>query len=468
MRIYNSLTRIVEEVKPIRKGKIGIYTCGPTVYDYASIGNFRTYTTSDFLVRAFKYFGFEVDFIMNLTDVGHLTGDNLGDADTGEDRIEKSAKKEGKNAWEIAEFYINAFLKDFEKLNLVKPKLFARATEHIIEQINLIKKLEQKGLTYKTSDGIYFDTKRFESTGKKYGVLSNLDSIKEGARVEPNPEKKNPRDFALWKFSPKKKKRHMEWDSPWGVGFPGWHIECSAMSMKYLGETFDIHVGGEDLRSTHHPNEMAQSEGATGKPFVNYWVHGAFLKVDGKRMGKSLGNAYTLSQIEERGFDSLALRYFYMTGHYRDILNFNWDALSASQKALTKLKNLVGTYKEGGKTKRTSLSSEKLAKVENYRARFEEYISDDLKIPQALALTWEVVKSNIPNEDKLDLVLSFDEVFGLNLGKIDAPPKNVANEVLELLKKRNELRKAGDFEQADAIRDRLKREFNYEVHDDPV
>ena len=463
MKLYNSLTRKVEEVKPINEGKVGIYTCGPTVYDYASIGNFRTYTTADILVRTLKYLGYEVDYIMNLTDVGHLTGDNEGDADIGEDRMEKGAKREGKTAWDVANFYSEAFFEDFITLNLTKPKVFAKATEHIKEQVSLVKEIEEKGFTYKTSDGIYFDTEKFEKeTGKVYGEISDLDEIKEGARVEPNLEKKNPRDFALWKFSKVPGERHMEWESPWGLGFPGWHIECSAMSMKYLGETFDIHIGGEDLKQTHHPNEIAQSEAATGKPFVNYWVHGAFLKVDGKRMGKSLGNAFSIGQIAEKGYDPLALRYFYMSGNYRTVLNFTWQALDSAENALKRLRNFVIEHKSEKSQKRTELSPEKLDKVNKFRKEFENYISDDLKLPQALAVVWEVVKSNIPDYDKLELILSFDEVLGLNLKNYE---EKANPEIEKLLFERESLRQEGKYSEADAIRERLKEEFGWQVRD---
>ena len=445
--LYNSLTRKKEKFVPLKAGKVGLYTCGPTVYDYASIGNFRTYTAADILLRVLRYNGFEVNYIMNFTDVGHLTGDNLGDADIGEDRLQKAARRERKTAWEIAKFYSKAFISDFEKLNLTKPLLFAKATDHIKEQINLVKTLEEKGLAYKISDGIYFDTIAFEEkTGKKYGELSTLDRIKEGARVEANPEKRNPRDFALWKFSPKDEKRDMEWNSPWSVGFPGWHIECSAMSMKYLGESFDVHVGGEDLRSTHHPNEIAQSEGATGKQFVKYWIHGAFLKVDGKRMGRSLGNFVTVADIAKKKFDPLALRYLYLTAHYRDPLNFTWESLKAAQKALDKLRSLVVSFK--------SLAGEE-KKTEEYSQRFTQALNDDLNTPRALAVLWEMMKSDIAAKDKYELVLSFDEVLGLNLGQILNSKFQIPNEIKILIEQREKLRQEGKWKEADDLRKKI-------------
>lgn len=467
MRIFNSLTRKKEEFKPIRPAEVGMYTCGPTVYDYASIGNFRTYVTSDILRRALAFNGYKVKSVMNITDVGHLTGDNLGDADTGRDRLEIAAEREHKTAWDIAKFYTGVFVKDLQKLNILTPDIMPRATEHITEQIELIRQLEDKGFTYRASDGIYFDTERFEiETEKEYGQLSTMDEIKTGARVEANPEKKNPRDFALWKFSPESGKRQMEWDSPWGFGFPGWHIECSAMSMKYLGETFDIHAGGEDLRQTHHPNEIAQSEGATGKPFVKYWVHTTFLLVDGRKMSKSLENVYTVSDIEKtlpasrQGFSPLALRYLYLTAHYRDPLNFTWNSLQAAQKAYEKLGCQVSGTRE-------TLSSEKLEKLDKYRREFLAAINDDLNTPQALAVLWKVVKSNVPSSDKRGLLLSFDEVLGLDLGqsaKRIARSAKVPVEIERLVNERGGLRKEGKWEEADGVRVRVK-ELGYEIED---
>lgn len=462
MKLYNSLTRKVEEFTPINPPEVGMYTCGPTVYSYPTIGNYRTYTTADLFLRTIKYFGFKVKYVMNLTDVGHLTGDNSGDADTGEDRLEKASKKEGKTAWDIAKFYSEDFKNSFEKLNLTKPDVLAAATDHIDEQIKLITDLEKNGLTYQITDGIYFDTVAYETkSGEKYGVLSTLDEIKEGARVEVNPEKKNARDFALWKFTPNGTRRDMEWESPWGMGFPGWHIECSAMSMKYLSTQFDIHAGGEDLRSTHHPNEIAQSEGATGKiPFVKYWIHGAFLTVDGGRMGKSLGNAYTLHDIEEKGYNTLDLRYFYLTANYRKQLNFTWEALDAAQTALNKLRTQVQAMKTA--SERNSLSPEKEDKLDNFRQAFQDAVGDDLNMPEALAVMWSMLKSNIPSSDKYDLALSFDDVLGLDLGKVIK--KEMPDEIKELINKREELRQSGNYEEADKLRDEIIK-LGYTVSD---
>lgn len=463
MKITNSLSGKAESIEEMVPGRIGVYTCGPTVYDTATIGNFRTYFLSDVFVRAARYLGYEVNYVMNLTDVGHLTGDNQGDADTGEDRLEKGAKREGRNAWDIAKTYGDEFVAHMKMLNIITPNHLVKATEHIIDQVNLIKKLEEKGFTYKISDGIYFDILKYESLGNKYGELSTLDEIREGVRVEKNPEKRDPRDFALWKFSPKGLRRDMEWDSPWGVGFPGWHIECSAMSMKYLGDRFDVHIGGEDLRSTHHPNEIVQSEGATGKkPFVKYWIHGAFLLVDGGRMGKSLGNAYTLEDVKARGYDLMALRYFYMTGHYRKQLNFSWEALDSAYVALEKLR---ATYWQARQDKgRSMLSEEKIEKVDEYRADFVSALEDDLNLPQLLSVVWGVVKSNIPAYDKQDLLSEFDRVLGLNLALWEPEEKVVSDEIAALLNERDVLRKSGKYMEADIIRDRLKK-MGHEVVD---
>jgi cysteinyl-tRNA synthetase len=466
MQLYNSLHKKIEEVVPRVAGSIGMYTCGPTVYSTPTIGNFRTYTLSDLLVRSLRYMGYEVKHVMNLTDVGHLTGDNEGDASQGDDRLEKAAIKTGRSAWDIAKGYSEEFFDHMKLLNIKMPEVVCKATEHIPEQIEMIKKLEEKGFVYKITDGVYFDVVRFESMGFAYGELSTLDQIKFGARLEPNPEKKDPRDFALWKFSPSDgTKRQMEWDSPWGVGFPGWHIECSAMSTKYLGDQFDIHVGGEDLRSTHHPNEIAQAEGATGKrPFVSYWVHGAFLLVDAGRMGKSLGNAYTVTDIVEKGFDPVALRYFYMTGHYRKQINFTWEALESSATALIKLREIYHAA-QGDQVERTNLSGEKMEKIEEYLSAFRQALENDLNLPEALAVTWEAAKSNISNYDKTDLLTQFDQVLGLDLGKSVAQlVDEVPQQVEKLVEQREAVRKMRNYAEADKIRADIEK-LGYRLED---
>jgi cysteinyl-tRNA synthetase len=439
-----------------------MYTCGPTVYSYPTIGNWRTYILSDILLRTLIYTGHKVDFVMNLTDVGHLTGDNLGDADVGEDRMEKSAKKQGRSAWEIAEFYTEDFLEGFEKLNMIKPILFSKATDHISEQIEMVEAIEKKGFAYKIDDGIYFDTKKYEGSGGEYGQLSSLDEIKEGGRVKRNPQKRDSRDFALWKFSPRDEIRQMEWDSPWGKGFPGWHIECSAMSCKYLGPKLDIHVGGEDLMSTHHPNEIVQSEVATGqKPFSKFWVHGAFLLVDGGRMGKSLGNAFTIKDLEDKGFDSMDLRYFYLTGHYRKKLNFRWEALEAAKNARARITNYITIWQTSidNDKKDSNLPSNK------YIDRFAEVIVNDLNMPEALSVMWELAKSDLDTREKLKSIEKMDEVFGLGLSHTKVKKELDNGEVKDYLKKRLAARDKGDWPEADRIRDLLRDKYKVDVID---
>ncbi|HYC83523.1 MAG TPA: cysteine--tRNA ligase, partial [Candidatus Paceibacterota bacterium] len=327
--LTNTLTRRKEEFEPIAPGRVGIYSCGPTVYHYVHIGNLRSFLLSDLARRIFEYDGYEVRQVINITDVGHLAGDS----DEGEDKIEREAKKTGRTAEEIAAFYTEAFFADLKALNIkTESTVFPKASEHIAEQLEIIKVLEAKGHTYRTSDGIYFDTSRFDA----YGELARLDTegLKAGARIEVNPEKRNPADFALWKFSPAGGKRQQEWESPWGIGFPGWHIECSAMSMKYLGKHFDIHTGGIDLAFPHHSNERAQSECATGQTFANVWLHGEFVNIASEKMSKSLGNVYRLADLEEKGFSPLAYRYWLLTAHYRSLVNFTWEALAGAQTAL--------------------------------------------------------------------------------------------------------------------------------------
>jgi cysteinyl-tRNA synthetase len=460
LSIYNTLSRTLEEFQPLQKEAVGLYTCGPTVYDYVTIGNWRTYTLGDIIARVLVYDGYITNYYMNITDVGHLTGDNAGDADTGEDRMEKAKKREGKTAWDIAKFYTEDFKNGYKELHLTEPAQFLKATDYIAEQIALVETLLDKNLAYKTDDGIYFDTVAYERLGFKYGELSNLDQIKEGARVEVNTQKRNPRDFALWKFSPMTEKRDMEWPSPWGVGFPGWHVECSAMSMKFLGEQFDVHVGGEDLKSTHHPNEIAQSQGATGKhPFVKYWLHGAFLQVDGGRMGKSLGNAYTLHDIEKRGITPLALRYFYFGAHYRSPLNFSWEALEASDSAL---KRLLRAFEALDDSHAGTVNSQ-------YQATFSGCINDDLNMPRALALVWDLVRdTTVKDEDKRATLLDFDKVLGF--GFADIKKEVVPDEVEKLVRARVQARHDKDWAQSDQLREHIK-DLGYEVKDtdgDPI
>ncbi len=440
--LTNSLSRKKEKFVALKPPNVGIYSCGPTVYDYTHIGHLRRYVGDDVLKRALELNGYKIKHVMNVTDVGHLTSD----ADTGEDKVEKAAKKLGKSAWDITKFFEEQFFASTKALNIKKPDVVSRATEHIPDQIKLIKKLEEKGFTYKTDDGIYFDTSKLTDYGKLGGEKKG---IKPGARVDV-ADKKNPTDFALWKFSSKDKKRQMEWDSPWGIGFPGWHIECSAMSMKYLGETFDIHTGGIDHLPIHHPNEIAQSETVTGKPFARFWLHHEFLQVDGRKMSKSLGNLYTIDDVKKKGFDFLSLRYLYLMAHYRDPLNFTWESLGSAQNALNKLRSQVSSAKD--QKKRTALSPEKQAKLDDYRKKFVAAVNDDLNTPQALAILWKMMKSNIPSGDKYDLALSFDEVFGLNLSEIVEEKLSVPDNIKKLVNEREALRKEKKFKEADKIR----------------
>jgi cysteinyl-tRNA synthetase len=455
LKLFNTLGRRKEEFVPIRDMEVGLYTCGPTVYDYAHIGNLRTYIFEDVLRRVLEYNGYKVKHVMNITDVGHLTSD----ADEGEDKIELGARRAGKSAWEIAEFYTQAFFKDTERLNILRPHIVPRATEHIADQIALIKKLEEKGYTYRTSDGIYFDVSKFPRYGELAG--QSLEEKKAGARVEVNPEKRNPADFALWKFSPKDKKRQMEWDSPWGVGFPGWHIECSAMSTKYLGQPFDIHCGGVDHIYTHHPNEIAQSEAAEGVKMANFWIHGEFMTVEGRRMGKSEGNAYLLEDLIKRGYDPLAFRYLCLNTHYRSPLNFTWQALEGAQTALERLREHVRNARElGGDPAQGKIPPP-------VHQAFLEAINGRSEHPASARSDVEFVRSHQNPSDKLAVLFDFDRVFGLKLSEVrPEEPVEVPAEVRELVAQREAARKARNFQEADALRAKIAA-MGYEVIDTP-
>lgn len=454
LRLYNSATRSIEKFLPLNPPKVGIYTCGPTVYQYAHIGNFRAYMTSDLLVRVLRQSGFDANFVMNITDVGHL----VSDSDTGEDKLEKSAKREGKSAWDIATFYTDAFLRDYDALRFTRPNTLAKATDHIQEQIDLIKRLEEKGFTYVITDGVYFDTSKLSD----YGKLSTLDKIKEGARVEINHEKKNPRDFALWKFCPSTdsgSKRDMEWESPWSPpgrdnvhGFPGWHIECSAMSMKYLGETFDIHTGGVDHISIHHTNEIAQSEAATGKEYVKYWIHTAFMLVNSQKMSKSLGNTYLLSDLITNGYLPIHLRYLYLQTQYRQEMNFTWESLEASKHTVDRLTNIYSSWKgDGGVSK-------------EYKEKFLGALNEDLNTPQALAVMWEMVRSDIPEGAKRATFLEMDEILGLGFNNLHTTQTPIPEAVKRLLHDRDNAREQKDYQKADVIRAEI-REAGFEIVD---
>lgn len=448
LTIFNTLSREKEVFKPINEGKVGLYTCGPTVYNYAHIGNFRTYIYEDILKRVLNYNNFSVKHVMNITDVGHLTGDR----DMGEDKIEKESKKENKTAWQIAEFYTDKFKEDLKNLNIVFPDIFCKATDNIQEQIDMIKVLTEKGFTYKTSDGIYFNTSKVSD----YTKLSHqkLEDLKEGARVEINDEKMNSTDFALWKFSPVDGKRQMEWESPWGVGFPGWHIECSAMSVKYLGEHFDIHCGGIDAISLHHTNELAQTESATGiKPWVNYWMHGEFLNLkDGEKMAKSTGDFLTIqSEFIDKDISPLVFRFASFGVHYRKQMEWNEEISAAAVNGYT---NLINKVKNLGKN--IGIMNEEL------KERFIESINDDLNMSKAMATVGEVFKYGISNEDKLATLLDFDKVLGLNLDKIEK--EFIPDDVNMLAEERLGARNDKNWSKSDELRDKIK-ELGYEVKD---
>lgn len=449
IRLYNTLTRKKQEFKPVKKNKVGLYTCGLTVYNYAHIGNLRTYIFEDILRRALEYNGYKVKHVQNITDVGHLTDD----ADQGEDKLETAAKKAKKNVWELAKFYTQAFKQDLINLNILKPDIWCQATDHIKEQIKTIQKIAKNGFTYQTSDGIYFNTAKL----KNYGKLTKQDvsQLKAGIRVAMG-EKKNPTDFALWKFSNPKAKRQMEWPSPWGKGFPGWHIECSAMATHYLGVPFDIHCGGVDHIAIHHTNEIAQTEAAYGKNMANFWLHGEFLIIDDARMGKSEGNFITLKNLVAKGYNPLSYRYFVLNTHYRQKLNLSWRALDSAQNALKKLyKSLI------------TLDRPKLGCAE-YEAKFLAAINDDLNIPQALAVMWDMLKSPYPGSAKAQSLFKFDKVLGL---KLEQEYKNIKDRLAKLPKAVNELieqrktaRQQKDWNLSDELRDKIL-ELGYQVED---
>ncbi len=454
LRLYNSLTRAKELFQPVQAGQVGLYTCGPTVYNYAHIGNLRTYIFEDVLKRTLSYHGYEVKHVMNITDVGHLTGDR----DMGDDKLEEGARREGKTAWEIAAYYTAAFRQDMERLNLLEPSIWCKATDTIPEQIELIRTLEDKGYTYRTRDGIYFDTARFPG----YTRLShqNIEALQEGARVEINPEKRSATDFALWKFSPADVQRQMEWASPWGVGFPGWHIECSAMSMKYLGDQLDIHCGGTDHIDVHHTNEIAQSEAATGRPFFNFWMHGAFLIIaGGKKMAKSEGNFLTLhNAFIEKGIDPLAYRYATFQTHYRKPMEYSPEAMAGAVNGFQHLRNQVRTLKEAAGDRQGKIN-------DRLRQKFMGEIGDDLNMPRALAVMQELLKSQLVAEDRLATVFDFDQVLGLDLNRVDktdALPAAIEQMVAERIQARQER----DFGRSDELRDAIEAK-GYVVQDTP-
>lgn len=455
MDIYlsNTLTRKKEKFLPNTPGKVGVYSCGPTVYWNQHIGHMYAYVQWDVLVRFLRFTGLDVKWVMNVTDVGHMTSDE----DAGEDKMEKGAKREGVSVWEVADKYIAQFKDSMALLGIASPDVVCRATDNIEEQIQLNQLIEKNGFAYLTTKGLVYDTSKFADYAKFANL--NLDDMRKRDDVEVDPDKKLPWDFFLWAINDK---HLMKWPSPWGEGYPGWHIECTAMSTKYLGQNFDIHTGGIEHVGVHHTNEIAQGYAAFGKQTANYWLHNGWLMgKSGEKMSKSLGNFVTAQELVEKGYNPLALRYLILTSHYKKGLNFSWASLDSAGSALSNLKSQVASLKS--ENARTALSEEKEGKIDDYRNRFTLALSDDINIPQALAVTWEVLKSNIPSPDKLDLVLSFDQVLGLNLlatSKLPLMPQKVK----ALQEKREKLRSEGKFDEADKLRDEIQ-ELGFVVSD---
>jgi len=450
LTLYNTLSRSKEVFKPVRKKGVGLYTCGPTVYLFAHIGNLRTYLFEDILKRVLIYNKYKVKHVMNITDVGHLTSDD----DTGEDKMEKGAKRENKTVWEVARFYTKAFKKDLKLINIKKPSVFIKATDTIKEQIKLIEKLEKKGFTYKVLDGVYFDSSKLPSYGRLWGTKEK--QLKAGARVEMVAGKKNPTDFALWKFTPPGEKRQMEWKSPWCKGFPGWHTECVVMGIDNLGIPFDIHCGGIDHISIHHTNEIAQAEAAYGRVFANYWIHGDFLVLKEGKMSKSLGNIILLSTIIEKGFSPLAYRYLILNAHYRSRLTFSWEAMTNAQNSLNNLYEKVSEIKSKKRTKSTKGGKK-------YQDKFLQAINDDLDMPQALAIMWHLVKDEtISDQEKYQLLIKFDRVFGLGLNKVKKT--RIPKKIKELVNKRENYRLEKNWAKADQMRKEIES-LGYGIED---
>lgn len=444
LKLYNTLTRKLEEFKPLKTKSVGVYSCGPTVYWNQHIGHMYAYVMWDGMVRLLKAEGYEVNWIMNITDVGHLTSDE----DTGEDKMEKGAKREGITVWQIAEKYMNQFLGSLDQLNIQRPDVLARATEHIPEQIELIKIIEKNDFTYKTKTGLVFDTSKFADYAD-FAKL-NLEKQEAGARVEVDPEKKKPWDFLLWVTN--QPEHVMKWDSPWGVGFPGWHIECTAMSTKYLGEQFDIHTGGKEHIPVHHTNEVAQAYGAFGRQTANYWLHNGWLTMKGEKISKSLGNMILVTDLIKKGFDPLALRYLILTSNYRQGLDFTWESMQASQTTLDNLRQEVRSWEKPGEANK------------EYWERFLEMASNNLNFPQALAVMWEMVKSDLSTSKKSATLLEMDKVLGLKLDKYVGKPLEIPAEVQKLVEQREDARKAKDFEKSDKLRHEIKK-LGFEVED---
>jgi cysteinyl-tRNA synthetase len=440
LSLYDNYTRTLRAFAPLQPdGEVGLYTCGPTVYDYQHIGNYRTFLFEDLLKRVLEWNGHRVRHVMNITDVGHLTSD----ADTGEDKMEKGARRTGKTAWEIAQLYTDAFVADMKLLDIEAPTVLCRATDHIPEQIEFIADIEKSGFTYRTSDGIYFDTAKQPD----YGHLARLDvkGLEAGKRVDLG-EKRRPTDFALWKFSAPGEKRQMEWDSPWGKGFPGWHIECSAMAQKYLGDYFDIHCGGEDHIPVHHTNEIAQTEARVGTRLANFWLHGYFLLLSDAKMAKSAGEFLRVQLLIDRGYDPLAYRYLCLTAHYRGQLNFTWEALDSAAIALDRMRTGIYALRD------TGAAPADPALVE----RFTNEVNDDLNSPRALAVAWEALRGDLAPAVRRATLLRFDAVFGLRLAEWAPKQEPVPDDVAALAEARLAARRAKNWAEADRLRAEIK------------
>ena len=458
MKLYNTMDRKVEEFVPIEEGKVGMYCCGPTVYNYAHIGNLRTYIFEDILHRTLEEAGYRVKHVMNITDVGHLTGDG----DDGEDKLGKRSRETGKSVWDIAAFYTDAFFADEKALNIKRPNVVCKATDHIQDMIALIKRLEEKGHTYTAGGNVYFSIDTIDDYGKLAGQKQE-DKLS-GARIAVDGNKRNPQDFVLWFTNSKFGEQAMMWDSPWGRGYPGWHIECSAMSMKYLGETFDIHCGGLDAIPVHHTNEIAQSEAATGHKWVNYWCHGEFLLNDKGKMSKSSGEFLTLPVLVGHGYNALDYRYFCLGGHYRTQLKFSYEALDHAKSARERLNSMVAELK--AKAKPESTISEK---AESYKDSFFAALFNDLRCPEALAVMWKMLKDNsITEGEKLSLLYSMDKVLGLDLDKVEAKKEEKVGgeEEWKLVEERKQAKAEKNYQRADEIRKELE-ERGYIVKDTP-
>ena len=448
LKLYNTLTRKKEIFKPINKKEVSIYSCGPTVYGRAHIGNMRAYIFMDNLREVLKYNGYKLKHAMNITDVGHLTSD----ADEGEDKMEKAAREQKKSPMEIANHFMNIFFEDMNRLNISKPEIVCRATDHIKEMENYVKKIVENGYAYETSKGVYFDVSKLPT----YGELSKIDleGQKSGARIEVDEEKRNPHDFALWIKAPEN--HLMKWDSSWGKCYPGWHIECSAMGNKYLGEKFDIHTGGVDHIPIHHENEIAQARGAYGKNPANLWMHTEFLLIDGGKMSKSLGNTYSIDTLIEKGIDPLSYRYFTYSSHYRNKLNFTWDAIKSADVSLKRLRENYKIQEKGTEDIEDSV-------IEEHRQKFKEAINDDLNMAEALSVMWNVAKSKVKSVKNAKLLKEFDSVMKLSIDK-EEEQIQLPKEINELLGERKLARENKDFAKSDKIRD-LLLEKGYEVKD---